>query len=376
MTNHSLPQPRLIETEAELRSVVNKFKAQPKIAMDTESNSLFAYQEQVCLIQISIPQEDYLIDTLHVNDLQSLRSIMRNPKIEKIFHAAEYDLICLKRDFDFEIRNIFDTRVAMRTLGYARTGLGNVLEDQFNVKVNKKWQRADWGQRPLPAELLDYARLDTHYLLPLRDRLAQLLEQAGRWDEAREEWERVSRIEPSDANFNPDRFWKINGARKLNPAQSAVLRELYLFREEQAQNLDRPPFKVFSDQTMLDIARELPEDDETLGTLQGMTSGQMRRYAVGLLEAIKRGLGSTPPQRPKTEHIKQPVAHRYKKLHSWRKNKAEQRKVESDVILPRDVVWDISRGNPQDLDQLHQIMEPLDWRFQTYGEEILQLLRS
>lgn len=376
MANRTLPKPQLIETSTKLSETADGLCSQRRIAVDTESNSLFAYREQVCLIQISTPDADFLIDALQISDLGPLKAIMESNEIEKVFHAAEYDILCLKRDFEFEIINIFDTRVAMRTLGIERTGLGNVLEDQFGVKVNKKWQRADWGQRPLPTELLDYARLDTHYLLPLRDRLARLLEKEDRWLEAEEEWVRLAAIQPSWNDFDPDRFWKINGARQLKPDQSAVLREVFLFRDDHAQALNRPPFKVIGDQTLLEIAREMPDSVDSLATLAGMTPGQIRRYASGLLEAIERGRATDPPSRPKTERLKEPVASRYKKLHTWRKRKAEARHVESDVILPRDIVWDISHRNPQNLNELELLMKPLQWRFRAYGKEILQLLKS
>jgi ribonuclease D len=376
MADSTLPKPQLIETRADFLKALKELHSQPRIAVDTESNSLFAYKEQVCLVQISVPNADFLLDALKLTDLKPLGALMGNRKIEKIFHAAEYDILCLKRDFGFEIRNIFDTRVALRTLGIVRTGLGNVLEDQFGVKVNKKWQRANWGQRPLPEELLDYARLDTHYLLPLRDLLAQRLQEEARWEEAKEEWDRLAMYQPNNNDFDPDRFWKINGARKLDPQQAAVLQEIFLYREEQAQRLNRPPFKVIGDQTLLEIAREIPTSEESLRDLPGMTSGQIRRYAGGLLDAVERGRESTPPSRPKTERLKEPMASRYKKIHSWRKKKAKIRNVESDVILPRDIVWDISHTNPQNLDELQQLMKPLEWRFRTYGEEILKLLKS
>jgi ribonuclease D len=376
MAHSTLPKPLLIETNSDLLNTVKELRTKPKIAVDTESNSLFAYKEQVCLIQISTPITDYLLDPLCVTDLQPLAAIMEDEKIEKVFHAAEYDILCLKRDFGFKFGNIFDTRVAMRTLGIVRTGLGNVLEDQFDVKVNKKWQRANWGQRPLPPKLLDYARMDTHYLLPLRDRLAQRLIEEHRWDEAKEEWERLAMYEPGESNIDTDRFWKINGARRLNPQQAAVLRELFLYREDQASRQDRPPFKVIGDKTLLEIAREMPSSSESLVDLPGMTTGQIRRHGSSLLSAVERGNEAPPPSRPKKERLKEPMASRYKKLHNWRKMKAGSRKVESDVILPRDIVWEISLATPQNLDELHELMKPLEWRFRTYGEEILQLLNS
>ena len=153
--------------------------------MNTESNSLHAYRERVCLIQFSTPATDYLLDPLALPDLSPLTPIFANPKIEKVFHAIEYDIICLKRDFGFEVANIFDTMQATRILGEKQVGLDAILAAKLGIVINKKYQKADWADRPLSPEMLNYARLDTHYLLPLRDILHAELAATGRWDLAR-----------------------------------------------------------------------------------------------------------------------------------------------------------------------------------------------
>jgi ribonuclease D len=253
--------------------------------------------------------------------------------------------------------------------------LGDVLHREFGVRVNKRMQRANWGQRPLPDKLLNYARLDTHYLIELRDRLAQELKEKGRWEEAREECERISHLEQTNEE-DPDKFWKITNARRLNPVQAAVLRELYYFREEQAEGLDRPTFKVIGDKTLLAIAQKMPRTPEALGRLHGMSAGQVQRFGKGLLEAVARGKNSPPPEPPQAEKVDDNVHNRYKKLRNWRKKKAQARQVESDIILPRDLVWEIARQPPRNLETLQELMQPLEWRFQRYGEEILQLIQK
>ncbi len=368
--------PQLIEDQNALSHLVRQLRSQKRLALDTESNSLYAYKEQVCLIQISIPGRDFLLDAIHLKDLSPLGNIMRDENVEKVFHGAEYDIICLKRDFNFKIRNLFDTRVALRTLGQKRTGLGDVLEEEFGVKLNKKWQRANWGQRPLPPELLDYARLDTHFLLDLRDRLVKKLKERNRWQEAKEECERISLFEPNDNGFHPNKFWKISNAKQLQPGQAAILKELFLFRDEQARHLNRPPFKVIPDKTLLAIALTNPQNAEELIELPGMTRGQIRRYGQGLLNAVKQGLRSPPPNRPKSEHIEDVVINRYKHLRKWRKQTAEARDVDSDIILPREIMWSIATEAPRTRKRLLQLMKPLEWRFEQYGDEILQVIQS
>jgi len=181
MSQERLPPPKLITKAGDLQQLVDKLALESIIAVDTESNSLFAYQEQVCLIQFSTQQYDYLVDPLALDDISSLEPIFSSPEIEVIFHAAEYDLLCLKRDFGFTFTNLFDTMVAARTLGQEAVGLGSLLKAKFGVAVEKKYQRANWGQRPLPEDMLQYAQLDTHYLIALRDILKQELITNGRY---------------------------------------------------------------------------------------------------------------------------------------------------------------------------------------------------
>ncbi|PIX46945.1 MAG: hypothetical protein COZ54_02550, partial [Anaerolineae bacterium CG_4_8_14_3_um_filter_59_70] len=164
--NHSMPSSKLqppvwISTPVALQKLAGELTRQPRLAVDTESNSLHAYREQVCLIQFSTHETDYLLDPLKLNDLSPLAPIFANPKIEKTFHAAEYDIITLKRDFGFSFANIFDTMQAARILGYKQVGLDSILAERFGVVVNKRYQKADWGRRPLSRDELNYARFDT-----------------------------------------------------------------------------------------------------------------------------------------------------------------------------------------------------------------------
>jgi ribonuclease D len=155
MSQPGLPPIELVQSPEQLARLASTLRSQPRIAVDTESNSLYAYTERVCLIQISTPKVDYLVDPLALADLSPLRPILANPRIEKVFHAAEYDLLCLKRDFEFHLRRVFDTRIAARTLGWKKTGLGDILQQEFAVTLDKRCQRANWGKRPLPENLLD-----------------------------------------------------------------------------------------------------------------------------------------------------------------------------------------------------------------------------
>jgi ribonuclease D len=366
--------PEVVEDVARLREVVALLRRHPRVAVDTESNSLYAYRERVCLIQASIPETDFLIDPLSLSDLSPLGSLFTSSRIEKVFHAADYDLICLHRDFGFHVTNLFDTRIATRTLGRTQTGLGDILAEEFGVQIDKRYQRADWGKRPLPAHLLDYARLDTHYLLALRERLGSALESAGRLQEAREACEYIARAVPNADNTRKPSFWDITHARQLRPEQAAVLRELYQFRESQARRLDRPPFKVLGDPTLLAIARAMPSEATALAAVTGMNPRLVQRFGESILAAIARGHKAPRPRLPRNQPADPAVLARYERLRRWRKRVADARRVESDLVLPRETLWEIARAAPHDLRALQPLLDGLRWRFETYGAELLQAL--
>jgi ribonuclease D len=200
-----LAPPVLVTETPQLASLVTQLARQPLVAVDTESNSLYAYREQVCLIQLSTPSADYLVDPLSDLELGPLGQVFADPGVEKVFHAAEYDVMCLRRDYGWTFANLFDTMWTARVLGWPHTGLGNILQEQFGVRLDKRWQRHDWGRRPLSPEALAYARLDTHYLLPLRERMLTELEEKGRREEACEFFVEVAQSEPHFRSSTPTR---------------------------------------------------------------------------------------------------------------------------------------------------------------------------
>jgi ribonuclease D len=376
MSSSSLPPPVLVADEDSLDRLVGVLAEHPVIAVDTESNSLHAYRERVCLIQFSTPAADYIVDPIRLQDLSPLAPVFANPDQQKVFHAAEYDLICLGRDYRFTFANIFDTMSAARTLAWPQVGLAAILDTQFGVTMSKKHQRADWKRRPLTSDQLDYARLDTHYLPALRERQLQLLMEAGMWPEAQEEFERLARprADVGSANPDPDAFWRVKGARELSSTQAAILKALFAYREQQAERSDRPPFKVMGEATLMELVRRTPRTAEELLGVTGMTPDQLRRYAHGLLRAIQEGLGAPAQRAPQTEREPDEVQHRYDRLHTWRKNRARKRGVESDVILPRTALWDLARRPPRTYEELASITDFGPRRREMYGEEILVLL--
>ncbi len=363
-----------VDQPQKLSEVARELSAQEILAVDTESNSLYAYKEQVCLLQFSTHEKDYLIDTLALADLSVLAPIFRSEKILKVFHAAEYDLICLFRDYGFAFNFLFDTMIAARTLGYQKIGLGALLERFFGIEMNKKYQRANWGKRPIKPDMRTYARLDSHYLIPLQGHLRTELVETGLWELALEDFQRLTHgIEDTTENHKAD-YWKLQGARDLSPENAAVLKSLYQFREAKAEAQNRPPFKVLSHQVLIELARTCPLEWNTLENLSGLNARAAKRYGKGLMQAIRDGLQSPPEYPPQCKRPNNALLDRIEALKLWRKVTGRKLGVPSDVILPRDVLTRIARANPTDLAALEFHMRDVPYRFHHFGQQIVNTL--
>lgn len=370
--------PVWIDTPEGLTSLVNNLHESTVVAVDTESDSFYSYHEKVCLIQFSIPTGDYLVDPLAFLELGPLEEIFASPQIQKVLHAAENDLLGLKRDFGFRFANVFDTMAAARILGWKQYGLASILQECFGVALDKRMQRYDWGLRPLSQRAIDYARLDSFYLLPLRSLQERLLQEQNRWREAQEGFNRVLEVQPTARPFNPDDFWGVRGSHDLQPEEQAILRELYIYRDRRARIKDLPPFKVLNDATLTRLAISKPANEESLARIPGMTPHLMRRESRGILEAIARGRNCPNPPQPNHNHDRRPdeaTLARYEALRRWRKDVAEARGVEPDVILSNSVLMALARHAPQTPIALKEIRVLGEWQRQTYGNQVLAVLK-
>lgn len=365
-------------TSAKLTQLIENLTTEPVIAVDTESDSLYSYFEKVCLIQFSTPTKDYLVDPLNV-DVSGLAPLFANPAITKVFHAAEYDILSLKRDYNFDFANLFDTMIAARILGWPRYGLGTVLAERFGVKLDKRYQRYNWGKRPLSQQALDYARLDTHYLLPLRQLQYQALTQQKRLREALEAFERQTHLTPTPKTFEPDDFWRIKGGRDLKPPQQAVLRELFIVRDKIARKIDRPPFKVMNDSVLVALAETQPQAYEQLHHVRGISNKIARFNYQDILRAIERGQHAPPPRyhHPHSNHRPDDdTLNRYETLRQWRNTLATKRGVEPDVVISNGLLMYIARHNPKTLNALIKMEGLGEWQREKYGPDLIEVLRK
>lgn len=370
--SESLAPPVWVNTDQSLRKMLSDVSAQQRVAVDTESNSLHAFRERVCLIQFSTPKHDYVVDPLALSDLRPLAPIFNDKKIEKIFHASEYDLICLRRDYGFEFCNLFDTMQAARVLGYVAVGLDTLLAEKFQMKMDKRHQKANWGARPLTLAQIDYARQDTHYLFILRDLMEMELREKDRWELALEDFARACRVDDAKEKLNGS-SWKRFGSRKgVSLRELTVLSALCHSRDRIAEKLDRPPFKVIDDNLLLEIAKRMPEKDVDLADI-GLSTKQIHLWGGEMLVAANRGAAAPLVKLEQPKRPSDAVLRRVEKLKAWRKKVAQEIKVESDIVLPKLYLGLFAENPPKTLDELEEVMKDSPKRFQLYGTQILSL---
>jgi ribonuclease D len=383
----NLPPPIWVDRSAGFRAMLAHLNGQPAIAVDTESNSLFAYKERVCLIQISVPGADYLLDPINYRDIAGLGPLLADPGILKVFHGGEYDLALLDRDFGFRVQNLFDTMWASRILGWRAHGLAALLQEHFGVHLNKKYQRANWGLRPLPPEQLNYARLDSHYLLALHQIQAQQLEARNRWPQARHRFNKLVQARHEPRKFNPEGFWRLSGVRDLDDVGRGVLRELFLYRDQRARSENRPPFKVLGNQVMLTLSEQRPRHYRELPPIKGISKRMADRYGRGILAAIRRGEqqplawsdrprpgpGSSHPPNGRASHACQA---RFEALRAWRNTTAEKRGVEPDIVLTNQTLWEVAHRNPRRTADLARDGLLARWQVDEFGQELLSVVQS
>jgi ribonuclease D len=364
----------LIETKHQLVDMITALKNSPIIGVDTESNSLYEYQEKICLIQFSSEDKDYIVDTIMLKDISNLDEIFSSNKIEKVFHAAEYDLMCLKRDYQFEFINLFDTMVASRILGFKSFGLSSLLNDFFHIDVEKKYQRANWGIRPLPDEMIAYAQMDTHFLIKLRSILQKKLVEQRKWDLASEDFKRLTFIEAFINNKNHDHYWRIIKGNVLTPQQENVLIELFFLREGLAEQSNRPPFKVFGNQVILEIAKKMPNNISQLESIVGLSPRLIQKYGEKIIKAISIGASNVTNNKKEKNRPDSRYLMKYDALKQWRKQKAIELDVESDIVLPKDHLEQIAHLKKSEISEIQKIMENIPYRFERFGKEILNVL--
>ncbi len=375
------PPYRYLDSQREFDAFLKRIGKEPLLAVDTEAASFHRFVDRIYLIQVSTRSDTAIIDPLTVPDVVGLGSIIADPKVEAVFHDADYDLRILDRDYGFHARGLFDTRVAAQLLGEPAVGLAALLEKYVGVTLDKKYQRADWSRRPLPPEMLEYAATDTRYLLTLRERLRERLTALGRLAWAEEEFARLEGVRWTPPESNGAGFLRLKGARALDRRALAVLRELVAWREAIAADLDRASFRVVSNEVLVALATDPPRSVEALHRTRGLAPRLVAERGPSLLEAVGRAL-SLPdrdlPRFPRAQRRTPDPAfdQAVDRLKRVRNDAARRLALDPGVLCPKGTLEAVARARPKAAAALAVIPEVRRWQVEVLGPEFLKALES
>ena len=292
--------PGPLATAEELAVAAAAAREHGRIGIDTEFMSEGRYRALLCLVQIAVDDPANgavprisLIDSLNAVDITPLAGLLADPAIEVVLHAGRQDVAILRRAWNTEITNIFDTQLAAGFVGAsAQTGYGNLLGAMLGRRVGKTASYTRWDARPLTAEQLSYAAEDVAHLLELADEVQRRLRESGREAWAREE---CRRLESATDERDPDSAWeRLPRVGQLDPRSRAVARELAAWRERTASEEDRPVGSVLADPALVELAKRHPSNLNALEQISGIHPSGIRRRGAAILEAIAAGMSAEP----------------------------------------------------------------------------------
>lgn len=351
------PTYQLLDQPGRLGVLLDAIKAVDEVSLDTEADNMFHYRVRVCLLQFRVGDEVFLVDVLGPLDLKPLWTLLAKKHL--VMHGSDFDLRLLHDLCGFRAHSLFDTMLAAQLLGRQRIGLASLLEDHFGVQLDKNGQKANWSRRPLTTKLLDYASLDVWHLPELRDLLTRELTRLRRIDWLDQQCR--SQIEIGIEGFTPasENDWRIGKSERLRGRGLGVLHAVWHWREQQAQRIDTPPFKVCSNELLLRIAFAAEESDSADAVLGAVHLGKRHeRIFPSLAEAVQAGLVRdlhTLPRRPGRDpnHIPltQSEISRLDKIKEDRDRIAARLKIEATLIANRSQLARITRS-PGKLDSI------------------------
>ena len=353
---------RVIDTEEKLAVFLPRLRSAKWVAVDTEADSLHAYPEKLCLIQISISSGDELIDPLARIHLDPLLGVLADREL--IMHGADYDLRLLRKHHEFVPQAIFDTMLAARLLGQRQFSLTHLVAQHLGVALEKGSQKADWARRPLTERMERYARNDTCHLKPLADRLRAELRDKGRLDWHRESCACLIRQCGQNASASTDSAWRIKGSQALSRPALAVLREIWRWRDAEALAANRPPYFILSHESLLALAAATVSSRRVEHLIPARFSYRRR---TGLTKAIERGLALPSDEHPE---IYRPLCRRpgdeekrrFRELQKHRDAQAVRLGVDPALIASRAMLAKLARDREADAPEL------MSWQ-----RELLQL---
>ncbi|MDY0362154.1 MAG: HRDC domain-containing protein [Desulforegulaceae bacterium] len=368
----------IVERDKDLETLCTHLKSCEKVGVDLEGDGMYHFREKICLIQLSDGVSDWIIDPLKAKKIEILAPFFFDPKILKIFHGADYDIKSLYRDYGIVVNNLFDTEIAARFAGLRLSGLDHLMMDFLGVKTEKKYQKKDWSIRPLPNDMLDYAAMDSRYLIEICEILREKLKSLKRLDWVYEESSNISEsrfVKKMEVPY----FTSFKGAGKLDRRSLAVLEGLLKFRYSVARKKDKPLYKIIPNKTIIKIAEKKAEKESELKNI--MSPGHYRRFGSRISGIVQNAMvipnSGLPcyPKKKKPKNLSHFSCLRSKNLRQWRMEKSNELDLDPGIILNNSLVCEIAEKNPLYWSELFET-QLKRWQIREFGKEIIDVLKQ
>ena len=366
----------IISQPAQLITAIQDMSDSPIIAIDTESNSFHRYPEQLCLIQVADNNNINIFDTISLKDLDSLKTILEDNSVTKVLHSADYDIRSLDRHHGVRIRNVYDVKIAAVFAGINQFSLVNMVRDIHGITLpkSKRLQKADWAQRPLSSEAIEYAANDVRYLITLKEILDDRLQVLGRAEWVAEECVRLEDIRYVAQDVSTG-YLSVKGTQKLNGQNLAILKSLYLFREREARRWRRPPLLLIPNSVLSSLSSD---PDMPLSEVPGLGKIGLRRFSKGFKQALREGLAAAPIQRlPNKTHKRwnNKQLKRLNLLKTWRSSLGEALSLDPALLWPKVSLERIAEA-PDKLEGELESGEIRHWQREQFASSLKEMLKT
>ncbi len=374
-----------IDTPAALDRLADAIAGADLVALDTEANSMHAYRERTCTVQITVGGSDAIVDALAFDDLTPLRNAFDRTDLEVVVHGGDYDVTVLTRDHDWRFHRLFDTMIAATLLGEERLGLAALVEDHFGAVLDKRHQRADWARRPLTNDQLAYLQRDTIWLPSLREIYRARIAEAELEEAMAIEMQRLASRRGKPLADDPEGWRRTKGYHRLDARGRAVLEALWRWRDGVAKARDLAPFRVLAPAVMIALAEHPPARPDGSDALRSVPPADARRHGSAIRTALAEGLeryarGEAPPpdEKPRLDDAARLAAKRRRdideRIRTWRKHEAERRKVSTLAVLPNPAIEWLLDVRPTTVEGLGACSDLGADRIRRYGEKLVSLV--
>lgn len=375
-----------VESLSQAGGLVEDLGRAKRIGLDCEAAGFHRYSDRLCLVQLSTERVTYLIDPLAFDPSDLLRGPLQDPAVIVVMHGSDFDLRLLSRDLGIRLRGLYDTQIAAQIVGEDTLGLAGLLESRFGIRLSKKFQRADWAERPIGDAMLEYAAEDTRHLTRLADWLGAELAEAGRVAWAAEECRALedSAGVPPETDEPEDPVVRIRGSRHLSPRQLTALREALAWRDDLARSRDRATFRVIAEGPLIEAVAANPGTVGELAAIKGFPARLAEEEGAALIERLAR-VSRLPDEElrpyPKSQRrgaarLTPQMETLAEKLKNARNRKADEFGLPRGTLLSNAVVLDVARAAPRSIEALAAVEGVRRWKAEILGEDFLKLIRG